>query len=103
MRPCVRSAKHDGYLELGRSRGLDPAQLAEGVGLDVADLATLQKWIPAADVARLLELSADRSGHEDFGVRLAGVRRLSTLGPLSVVLGQEPDLRSVLRLLISYQ
>jgi AraC-like DNA-binding protein len=103
MRPCVRSATLDGYVELARSLGIDPAPLAERVGLDIADLATPEKWIPAAVVARLLELSADRSGHDDFGVLLAGARRLSTLGPLSVVLGQEPDLRSVLRLLISYQ
>ena len=51
----------------------------------------------------LLQLSADRSGHEDFGLLLAGRRRLSTLGPLSVVLSQEPDLRSALRLLTGYE
>ena len=40
---------------------------------------------------------------EDFGLRLASLRRLSTLGPLSVVLRQEPDLRSALRLLAQYE
>ena len=80
-----------------------PGPAAAGAGLDVADLASPEKWIPAADVARLLELSAQRSGHEDFGLLLAARRRLSTLGPLSVVLGQEPDLRSALRLLTGYQ
>ena len=73
------------------------------MGLDVADLAVPDKWIPAAAVARLLERSAERSGQEDFGLRLAGRRRLSTLGPLSVVLRQEPDLRSALRLLTRYE
>ena len=33
---------------------------------------------------------------------LAGLRRLATLGPLSVVLSQEPDLRSALTLLCRY-
>jgi AraC-like DNA-binding protein len=103
MRPCVRSATLDGYVQLARSLGLDPVRLAEGVGLDIADLATPEKWIPAADVARLLELSADLSAHEDFGLLLASLRRLSTLGPLSVVLRQETDLRSALRLLIGYE
>jgi AraC-like DNA-binding protein len=74
-----------------------------GVGLDIADLDVPDRWIPAAPVARLLQLSADRSGREDFALLLAGRRRLSTLGPLSVVLHEEPDLRSALDLLITYE
>ena len=103
MRPCVRSATLDGYVGLARSLGLDPVGLMTDVGLDVADLAAPEKWISAADVARLLQLSADRSGREDFGLLLAGRRRLATLGPLSVVLAQEPDLRSALTLLNGYE
>src|SRR5215218_7182954 len=103
MRPCVRSATLDGYVDLARSLGLDPIRLIAGVGLDVADLASPERWIPAGDVATLLQRSADRSGHEDFGLLLAGRRRLSTLGPLSVVLSQEPDLRSALGLLCRYE
>ena len=59
--------------------------------------------MPAAAVSRVLERSADESGLEDFGLRLAGLRRLATLGPLSVVLSQEPDLRSALTLLCRYE
>src|SRR3954468_19003813 len=103
MRPCVRAATLDGYADLARSVGLDAVELMASVGLDVADLAAPEKWIPAGDVATLLQLSADRSGHEDFGLLLAARRRLSTLGPLSVVLGQEPDLRSALTLLNGYE
>jgi len=103
MRPCVRSASIDGYVELARSLGLDPVGLMTSVGLQVTDLATPEKWIPAADVARLLEVSARRAGREDFALLLAGRRRLATLGPLSVVLRQEPDLRSALTLLRNYQ
>jgi hypothetical protein len=73
------------------------------VGLDIADLAVPDKWVPATAVASLLERSAQQSGMEDFGLRLASLRRLSTLGPLSVVLRQEPDLRSALRLLAQYE
>src|SRR4051794_41941856 len=74
-----------------------------GVGLDIADLAVPDKWIPASAVARLLERSATASGLEDFGLRLAALRRLATLGPLSVVLRQEPDLRSAMQLLTRYE
>jgi AraC-like DNA-binding protein len=103
MRPCVRAATLDGYVDLVRSFGLDPVRLMRNVGLDVADLAAPEKWIPAGDVATLLQLTADQSGHEDVGLLLAGRRRLSTLGPLSIVLSQEPDLRSALRLLDGYE
>jgi AraC-like DNA-binding protein len=103
MRPSVRCATLDGYIGLARSSGLDPGRLLAEVGLDVADLAVPDKWVPATAVASLLERSARQSGLEDFGLRLAGLRRLSTLGPLSVVLRQEPDLRSALRLLTQYE
>ena len=73
------------------------------VGLDPADLQAPDKWLPAAPVARLLDASATTSGRADFAVRLAERRRLSTLGPLSVVLREEPDLRSVLKLLMRYE
>jgi AraC-like DNA-binding protein len=102
-RPLVRSATLNGYLGLSRSLGLDGPVLMRRLGLDPADLAAPDKWIPAADVARLLEVSATASGRADFAVRLAEQRRLSTLGPLSVVLREEPDLRSALRLLLRYE
>ena len=103
MRPGVRTATLDGYLGLARAAGLDPARILTNAGIAVADLAVPDKWIPAAAVARVLERSATESGVEDFGLRLAGLRRLATLGPLSVVLRQEPDLRSALGLLCRYE
>ena len=103
MRPGVRTATLDGYLGLARSAGLDPARILTNAGIAVADLAVPDKWVPAAAVSRVLERSANESGLEDFGLRLAGLRRLATLGPLSVVLSQEPDLRSALGLLCRYE
>jgi AraC-like DNA-binding protein len=103
MRPGVRTATLDGYLGLARSAGLDPARILANAGIAVADLAVPDKWVPAAVVSRVLERSATESGLEDFGLRLAGLRRLATLGPLSVVLSQEPDLRSALTLLCRYE
>jgi AraC-like DNA-binding protein len=73
------------------------------VGLEIADLDVPGRWIPAAPTARLLELSALQAGCPDFGLRIAALRRLGTLGPLSVVLRDEPDLRSVVGLLIKFE
>src|SRR5918993_3156335 len=103
MRPGVRTATLDGYLGLARSAGLDPARILTAAGIAVADLAVPDTWVPAAAVSRVLERSADESGLDDFGLRLAGLRRLATLGPLSVVLRQEPRLRDALALLIRYE
>ena len=102
MRPCIRSATLNGFGELARSLGLDPARQVARAGLEVADLAAPERWIPAAAAAWLLEMSAEESGCEDFGLRLSERRRLAAMGPLSVVLREEPDLRSALRLLIRY-
>jgi AraC-like DNA-binding protein len=66
-------------------------------------LAVPDAWIPAAAVARLLHLSAAESKRADFALRLAQQRRLATLGPLSIVLREEPDLRHALQLLIRHE
>ena len=102
MRPLVRSATLDGFAGLARSLDLDAAQLMRDAGLDPADLAAPDTWISAVAVSRLLEASAAASELPDFAIRLAELRRLSTLGPLSVVLREEPDLRSALTLLLRY-
>lgn len=103
MQTLVRSATLNGYVDVARSVGLDPEEMLRSAGLGVPDLAVPEKWISAAAVARLLAASAGRSGHDDFALRLAERRRLSALGPLSVVLREEPDLREVLALLIRYE
>ncbi|MGY1746942.1 AraC family transcriptional regulator [Blastococcus sp. SYSU D00695] len=97
-----RSNSLTGYGELVRSWGLDPAALLRQVGLEPADLDVPDVWVPAAPMSRLLELTADLAGRPDLALRLAEHRTLGTLGPLSVVLREEPDLRSTLRLLAQY-
>ena len=103
MPPCIRCASLDGFAELAHSVGLDPARQVARAGLDMTDLAAPEKWIPATAAAWLLEMSAQDSGCEDFSLRLSERRRLAMLGPLSVVLREEPDLRSALLLLIRYE
>lgn len=103
MHTQLRAATLNGYLDLARSLQLDPAQQLRRVGLDSADLAVPEKWVSAPAVARLLATSATAAARPDLGLLLAERRRLTTLGPLSVVLREEPDLREVLNLLIRYE
>jgi AraC-like DNA-binding protein len=102
MRPRIRAASLTGYTELAASLGLDAETLAARAGLRLADLDESDRWMPAPAMVRLLELSAQASGCADFGLRMAALRRLGTLGPLSVVLRDEPTLRAALHLLIRY-
>jgi AraC-like DNA-binding protein len=99
----VRTAALTGYAGLATSMGLDPAELMVQVGLSIGDLETPDRWVPAASVARLLELSATEADCADLGLRLASLRGLGTLGPLSMVLRDEPDLRRVIALLSRYE
>ncbi|MEV0056197.1 AraC family transcriptional regulator [Saccharopolyspora shandongensis] len=103
MALLVRNAALTGYLDLIRSRGVDPLPLLRPVGLRVADLAVHNQWIAIAAAAQLLELSAAATGLEDFGLRLAENRRVSNLGPIGIAAQGEPDMRSVLRMFSRYQ
>lgn len=103
MRPLVRTAALSGYVELSRSVGIDPHALMKHEGLDTADLAVQDRWISGPAVVRLLELSAAASRHDDFGLRMAELRRFSNLGPISLVVREEPDVRSALGLLLRHE
>jgi AraC-like DNA-binding protein len=103
VKPLARYASLSSYVELSHSLGIDPGWLMKIVGLDPAGLALQDRWVPAATVAKLLELSAAASGQEDFGLRLAERRRFSNLGPISLVVREEPDVRSALGMLIRYE
>jgi AraC-like DNA-binding protein len=103
MEPLVRSAALTGYPELCHARAVDPYALLRQAGLDARVLTDQDRWIPARAVAQVLELSASACGCEDFGLRLADSRRLSNLGPVSLLMREEPDVRSVLEVLIRYE
>lgn len=103
FKPQVRYATLSGYGALGDLLGLDWATLMRSVGLEAADLAVQDTWIPAAAAAQLLEISAAASGREDFGLRLVEYRRLANLGPLTMVIREEPDVRSIMGMLIRYE
>ncbi|MFE2185858.1 AraC family transcriptional regulator [Streptomyces sp. NPDC059455] len=103
MKPLVRNAALNSYVELSRSLGIDPRDLMKRVGLDPVGLAVQDRWISGVAVTQLFELSAAASHREDFGLLLAERRRLSNLGPISLVIREEPDVRSALELLVRHE
>ncbi|MDA3649695.1 AraC family transcriptional regulator [Saccharopolyspora indica] len=103
MKPLARYAALNSYVEVSRALGIEPARMMREAGLDPAGIAVQDRWIPAAAVALLLERSAGVSGHQDFGLLLAERRRFANLGPLSLVIREEPDVRSALTILLRHE
>jgi hypothetical protein len=89
----IRAGNLTGYPELARSLGLDPQRLIRSVGLQRFDLSDADVMIPAAAMMELLERSAAAAGIEDFGLRLAAMRRLAHLGPVGLIVREEPTVR----------
>lgn len=101
--PRVRYATIGHYPSVAREVGLDPAAMLRGHGLAPAPQAHAEQRIPAAAVAALLEDTAARSGRDDIGLQMAERRTIATLGPLSLALREEPDVRGVLEMLMRYE
>ena len=98
----LRSASLNNYAELARSLGLDPASMLARVGLPLASLDSADLRVSADAVMALLELSAQVSGEQAFGLRLAQTRRLSTLGLVGMLARDEPTLREAVATLVRY-
>ena len=96
MPPLVRSASLTGYATLARALGLDPSAMLNAVGLRPITLVEPDLRIPADSVRRLLEMSAVAGNTEAFGLLLSEQRELSHLGPIALLLRQEPTVRAAL-------
>ncbi|WP_229732104.1 AraC family transcriptional regulator [Pseudomonas sp. N040] len=90
------------YAEIARALGVDPLQQLRAVELNPNCLQQLDLKIPLEAVARLLENSARLAGVEDFGMRMAETRSLSNLGPLALLLRDEPSIRQALEAFRDY-
>ena len=101
--PHVRYATIGQYPDVARAVGLDPAAMLRAHGLGPAPHEQPEQRIPASAVVALLEDTAARSGREDIGLQMAERRTIATLGPLSLALREEPDVRSVLEQLMRYE
>ncbi|MEN9539143.1 MAG: HTH-type transcriptional regulator VirS [Pseudomonadota bacterium] len=98
----VRAAVLYGYPELAQALGLNPVRQLRSAGLTLEDLRDPEGLIPVERVRQLLERSARDSGAEDFGLHLAAGRRLANLGPISIVLREEPTGLAALQTFVRY-
>lgn len=93
MISIVRSASLTGYAEVARRAVLDPARMLREFDLPPRCLDSPELKVPVDAVRRLLEASAERSGIEGFGLMMAEARQLSDLGPLGLLVREQPTVR----------
>lgn len=98
----IRSGSLSGYIELVRSLGRDPEPFLRAVGLQAKLLDDTETLIPRDAARELLEITARATHTGDLALRLAAQRRLSTLGPISLVLREEATPRDALDTLCRY-
>ncbi len=102
MTDLIRSACLTAYPEIARSVGLDPLRMLEEAGIDHRCLDDPDVKVSAAALRRLLESSAQAAQAEDFGLRLAETRTLSILGPIGLLVREEPTVRDAVGSLMRY-
>ena len=89
MTDLIRSAGLSCYPEVARSVGLDPRQMMRKARLPLAVLDKPDTPIAVASLRRLLELSAEASGAEDFGLRLAERGGLTNFGAVGLIVREQ--------------
>jgi len=102
MSTFLRAATLTNFEQVARECGLDARALVEEVGLSPRCLSEPDLRLSAASVGELLELAAQRAHEPAFGLRMAASRRLSNLGPLGLLLRDQPTLRHALEALVTY-
>lgn len=99
MTVLLRSATLTNFESVAQACGLDAHALVVEVGLPARCLSEPDLMIPAGLVGELLERAAQRAHEPAFGLRMAASRRLSNLGPLGMLLRDQPTLRDALNTL----
>lgn len=94
--PIVRYAALSGFASVCREVAVDHRALMRRQGLDPDLLDQPDAWAPAAAVAFTMESASLMSGCPTLGLRMSLQRNVTTLGPISLVLTEEPTLRDAL-------
>jgi len=102
MTDLIRSACLTHYPEVARSVGLDPQAMLRKARLPIACLSHQNMRIAVTGVRRLLEASALAAGVDEFGLRMAERGGLSNLGPVALIIRDQPTVGSALDALSRY-
>ena len=98
----TRSASLTNFAEVARKLGVDPERMAAEFGLPRRALRDPDLKVPIDSVRALVEAAADRSGNEAFGLLMAETRQPSNLGPVGLIVREQPTVRLAVEALIRY-
>ena len=98
----VRSGVLAGTAQLLAELGVNADALAAECGLDRAALGLPDLPVPGEALVGFFETAAERSGCEDFGIRLASRQDLSVLGPLWMTMRSAQTVRAALQVLAEF-
>ena len=102
MTDLIRSASLTHYPEIARSVGIDPKAMLKQARLPLHCLEQPDLRVAVGAVRRLLEASAEVSGVEEFGLRLAERGGFSTLGAVALVVREQATVGAALDALSRY-
>lgn len=103
MGSLVRAASLTNYAEVAENSGLNPVRMLLDADLSPRVLIEPDLMIPVDKVGRLLQNSVRLSGNESFGLCMASSRLLSNLGPVGLLIRDQPTLRDSLNILVRHQ
>lgn len=103
MTAQARSAVLTNYMEVARHLRLNAHALLAEVGLSPSIMNDPNQRIPASASIILLEKSAQLSGCNTLGLRMAELRHLSDFGEVSLLLSHQNTLRDALRVIVQYR
>lgn len=102
MSHLARAAGLTGFVEIALSVGVDPYRIAADAGVPAAALSDPDMKVASRAISLMYDLAAERSGANDFGLRIVETRRLSNLGPIALVIREQPTVRKALAQLARY-
>lgn len=102
MTVLLRAAALTNFELVAKECALDARALVAELGLPPRCLDDPDLPVPAPAVAALLERAAQRGHEPAFGLRMAAARRLSNLGPLGLLVRDQPTLRHALGALVHH-
>jgi AraC-like DNA-binding protein len=102
MEGFIRSASLTNFADVASRAGLHPERLLKEVGLPRRALTEPDLMVPIDSVRQLLETAAERSGLEAFGLLMAEARKLSNLGPVGLLMREQPTLRAAVETYVQY-
>jgi len=102
LQSLIRSRALTGFTALVKRHGGDSRYLLKSADIDPALLRDPDSLLPLPALARLLELSAEDLGLDDFGMALAQYQDISVLGPVALAARSAETVRAALGSIARY-